>query len=345
MKKLLLIGSNTIHTYNYYELVKDHFDAIEIITNEIRDGYDLNVHVVDFQLKPFNLIQTPKKINQIISDFNPTVVHIHQANSVAFLSFLAMRKRSIPTVLTAWGSDILVLPNQSLLLNRMVKYNLSRADALTSDSKFMATEMKRLKPQSASILIANFGIGFNPPVGVAKEKIIYSNRLHKSLYRIDAILDAFRVFKLNQLNQDWKLVIAAVGEETDYLKAKVQQENINGVEFVGWVDAQANADWYNRATYWVSIPESDATSISLLEAMACGCIPILSDLPANREWINNLKTGYIVEDTTEDFFSKALNYKYDNAASINRNLIEKEGTKQVNRAKFIDLYNQLTIKK
>ena len=82
----------------------------------------------------------------------------------------------------------------------------------------MADEIKRIQPLSTPVLIANFGIGFTPPKHVVKEKIIYSNRLHKPLYRIDAIIEAYKKMKQHPLLQDWKLVIAAVGEETDNLK-------------------------------------------------------------------------------------------------------------------------------
>lgn len=40
---------------------------------------------------------------------------------------------------------------------------------------------------------------------------------------------------------------------------------------------------------FISIPSSDSTSVSLLEAMCCGLFPIVSDLPANREWIHDKK--------------------------------------------------------
>lgn len=345
MKKLLLIGTNTIHTYNFLNLVSDYFDSVLVITNEKRKGIDLPVKIVDFRLTVKNILSTPKRIKKIISEFNPTVVHIHQANSVAFFSNLAMRNSDIPRVLTTWGSDILILPSKSFLLKQMVRYNLKKADAITSDSTFMAKEIGRIQPSSKPVLIANFGIGIEPPQDIEKEKVIYSNRLHKPLYRIDSIIDAFRKLKKNDLYNDWKLVIAATGEESEKLKEKVRSENISSVEFIGWVDAKTNAYWYAKSSFWVSVPYSDATSISLLEAMACGSIPVVSDLPANREWIDDGKNGFIVKDVSGNFLTEVVQKNFENAAAINSVIIEKNGTKAANKAKFIELYKQLSGRK
>ena len=59
------------------------------------------------------------------------------------------------------------------------------------------------------------------------------------------------------------------------------------VRFIGRVDAATQAGWYARARWYVSLPESDSVSVSVLEALAHGCIPLLSDLPANHELIDD----------------------------------------------------------
>ena len=50
---------------------------------------------------------------------------------------------------------------------------------------------------------------------------------------------------------------------------------------------------------YISIPTSDSTSVTLLEAMAAGSLPIVSDLPANREWIEDGKNGFLLEDMSK----------------------------------------------
>ena len=62
MKKLLIIGSNTIHVYNYIDLVKEYFDDILLITNEKREGTDVKTIELDFHLKISSRLKTVAKI-------------------------------------------------------------------------------------------------------------------------------------------------------------------------------------------------------------------------------------------------------------------------------------------
>ncbi|MFM2208250.1 MAG: hypothetical protein RL213_2225 [Bacteroidota bacterium] len=343
MRKLLLVGTDTVHVYNYIELVKGYFDRVLLVSNAINKDYRGEVVAVDFSMRhPLSIFRTPTAIRKAIEDFRPSVIHVHQANSVAWYLFRALKGRDIPVVLTAWGSDILVAPGRNIFLRRMIADNLRKATVLTSDSRHMADEMRRLiGAPSPEILIANFGIDTDFSA-TPKEKVIYSNRLHKPIYRIEAVLAAFSKFLSKPSNADWRLSVAAVGEETGRLKTLAADLGIaEKVTFEGWVSRRENAMLYAKAAVFVSIPESDATSISLLEAMSHGCIPVVSDLPANREWIRDGENGVIVKDVNEDFFSRVAEIDAANAAGINRDIISKEATKEVNRARFLDCYDRL----
>ena len=342
MKKLMIIGSNSIHVYNYINLVKDYFDEIILITNKKREGTDVKTIELDFHLKLSSRLKTVAKIKNLIQEYAPSIIHIHQVNSYAYYSLIAARKSSVPKILTAWGSDILLSPKKNCLLKKMVQFNLRHADFFTSDSEFMAEEMRSLLPKrKLDILIANFGIEIIEK-DLLKENIIYSNRLHKKLYQIESVINAFKLFLENSIDKTWKLVIAATGEETDNLKSLVEQLNLTeNVEFAGWVNNEKNIEYYSKAKLFVSIPESDATSISLLEAMAYGCIPVLSDLPANREWIDDGKNGIIVNSPSENIFDRALKLNFSEVASYNKKIIIEKGTKVANKKKFIQLYDHL----
>lgn len=46
--------------------------------------------------------------------------------------------------------------------------------------------------------------------------------------------------------------------------------------------------------------------MSLLEAMACGCIPIVSDLPSLREWVVDGVNGRLVPVGDVDALARAM---------------------------------------
>ena len=52
-------------------------------------------------------------------------------------------------------------------------------------------------------------------------------------------------------------------------------------------------DWYQRSAFFLLGSSKEGGSFALMEAMACGCIPIVSDIPANRKMLKNGEVGYL----------------------------------------------------
>jgi glycosyltransferase involved in cell wall biosynthesis len=345
MKKLLLIGSNCVHTYNYFHLIKSYFDQIVMVTDdphELIDAKISNCYYVNSSLKKLsNYSIAIKTYKDIIEEENPDVIHIQQISTYSFLLLRALKKskKKIPVVLTTWGSDVLLLPEKGFIFKKMVQYVLNHCDKFTTDAQFVADRMQQLARKPLHTVIANFGINV-VDIEIDKENIIYSNRLHKPLYRVDKIIKAFHLF--SQQHPDWKLVVGAVGTETDNLKQLTKELNLEDkVTFIGWVDAAVNSKMYAKSRMWVSIPESDATSISLLEAMSLGAIPVVIDLPANREWIQHGVNGIIVNNIETNFLEESLSIDFDKAAQINTDIIHQKGTKETNQKLFFAIYDDL----
>jgi glycosyltransferase involved in cell wall biosynthesis len=54
------------------------------------------------------------------------------------------------------------------------------------------------------------------------------------------------------------------------------------------------AELYRMSEVVVSVPISDGTPVSVLEAMACGKPVICTDLPSLREFITNGENGWLI---------------------------------------------------
>lgn len=339
-KKLLLIGStiNPVHIKNYYQLVNDYFDDVLIVGTHQVD-FCKSV-ALNFSIKnPIEVIRSIFKLRRLMKNYNPSIVHVHQANSIGFISALANKCR-YPHVITTWGDDVLVFPKKGLIYRILAKTSLKYADAITADAKSMETAIHGFY-KKVEVTIANFGIVIEEETLLPKENIIYSNRLHEDLYNIDKIIAGCSNFL--KANTDWKLIVAGKGSNTKKLKSLADELNLSSqIEFVGFLDAETNRKNYYKSKIYISIPDTDGTSISLLEAMAYGCIPLVSDLPSNKEWITDTVNGIIVKEFNVAEALQNINaVNYENVVSANKKIIEERATKQANRNKFYAIYDRL----
>lgn len=340
MKKLLLIGGNTIHTYNFYRLIEDYFDEILVISNHKIEDDTIKSVVCNFSLKnPLTALKTIQRIKEISLDFDPTIVHVLQANSYSFLSLLAV-KNKYKTIVTALGSDILINSKGGFLLKQILRYVLKNGDGFTADATFVGEVMNTFVGKDLNVLTANFGIDPIDYKTEDKEKIIFSNRSHAPLYNIDKVIDFFKAFKASDFGKDYKLVIAARGPLTDELKDYVKSEGLNdSIEFVGFLTLEENTNYYRKSEFFISIPSSDATSISLLEAISAGCYSIVSNLPANHEWVKEGVNGCFF-GSIEQLIPKLSSVDKEALYQLNKDLTENHSTKKINRQKYLSLYER-----
>ena len=66
------------------------------------------------------------------------------------------------------------------------------------------------------------------------------------------------------------------------------------VHFTGHIPYDQLVYHLNSAEIYVSTSKSDGSSMSLLEAMACRLPVVVSDVPANCEWVKDGINGYLV---------------------------------------------------
>jgi glycosyltransferase involved in cell wall biosynthesis len=130
-----------------------------------------------------------------------------------------------------------------------------------------------------------------PPA--APGPLILSNRRLEALYRVDVALDAFAAVR--EALPDAALTIAGDGAERERLRLRADTGTAaSRIRFVGGVDHAHMPALLREHHIYVATTPVDTTSVSLLEAMAVGLFPIVTDIPANREWITDGENGRLV---------------------------------------------------
>jgi glycosyltransferase involved in cell wall biosynthesis len=231
-------------------------------------------------------------------------LHAHYLTSHGTLAWLSKRLGRLRAriVGSAWGSDILVTPGRSSAYRWLTRRVLAACTLATSDSLYMAERMRRLG--ATEVMTFPFGLEAMPAEAVGKEPwLFFANRGLELLYRPERVLELFA--SVASARPEARLVVANEGSLSSALRSSAQRLGLSvgsiaagyQVEFSGRLDAEAQAHWYARAQWYLSLPRSDSVSVSVIEAMAHGCIPLLSDLPANRELVRDGDNGLIVPET------------------------------------------------
>ena len=219
-----------------------------------------------------------------IARLRPDIVHAHYITSYGYLAARAGRQ---PLVMTAWGSDLLVTPRESAPKRALTAYALRRARLVTGDSQDLLAAARALAPAVPTRLI-HWGVErerFAPAPWAGKPPLeTVSLRSWEPNYRIGAIVRAFA--RVRAQRPGARLHLLGGGSQEGALRQCLADLALHdSVHLHGRLDDAGMAAVLARCKLSISVPESDATSVSVLESMACGLAVIASDLPANREWL------------------------------------------------------------
>lgn len=283
---------------------------------------------------------------------NPDVLHAHYVSDYGFLAALSGWH---PLVVSAWGSDLLVDPGLSVITRRLVRWVLSRADLVTYNADQLGEAARKMGASPERMLKVVLGVG--PEMVDAlrtrmvapddREPTILSQRsLERALYNVDVVIKAMPEV-LRRVPRA-RLIVGGEGALREQLEALVRDLDVAGaVEFAGtatWPDGLAER--LGRAAVYVSVPSSEGTSVTMLEAMAAGAYPVVSDLPANREWVGT-DGGAVVPVRQVIPLAEAIASGLEEparrkaAAKHNRKVIEQRGLWDLNMERMEKAYRDL----
>jgi len=226
--------------------------------------------------------------------------------------------------------------------HRWLTQRVLRACALaTSDSAHMARRMHELGARE--VMTFPFGLDALPAEPQHKQPwLFFSNRGLEPLYRPERVLALFA--EVARQRPAARLVLANDGSCLATLRAQAAELGLaERIDFIGRVDAAAQSQHYAAAQWYLSQPASDSTSVSVLEAMAHGCIPLLSDLPANRELVRDGDNGLIVGDVGAIDLAalERLLGRAAQVASSNRDWVAQHALFAPAVAKFVDRLREI----
>jgi glycosyltransferase involved in cell wall biosynthesis len=235
-------------------------------------------------------------VRRQFATWRPDVVHAHWLIPQGLVALAAgVGLRAPPMLVTSHGADLYAL--RTWPLPRLKRWVAERARALTVVSAAMIDELARLGVPPGKAQVRPMGVDmhsrFVPDAGVerAPAELLFVGRLveKKGLVHLVDALPAILAAR-----PEARLTVAGFGPEEAALRARCATLGVgHAVDFLGAVGQDALPALYRRATVFVApfvqaaSGDQEGLGLVMVEAAACGCPVIASDLPAVRDVIED----------------------------------------------------------
>jgi len=264
------------------------------------------------------------RIHEILLELQPDIIH---AGPVQLCAFPAALAHSLPLVTMSWGSDILMDARQGAGRWK-ARYALKRSAVFLCDCDAVRTRAIELGMPDERIVVFPWGVDldhFSPgngremrqALGWEEQFVVLSSRSFEPIYGVDTLvrgwIDAARAV------DRMRLLLLGTGSQEAEIRGLLEQAGmLERVHFAGQVGYADLPGYLQAADLYVSASHSDGSSISLLEAMACGLPALVSDIPGNREWVAPQENGWWFPDGDEGMLALALQRAEDPDAGLSR---------------------------
>lgn len=354
MRICFFADAESIHTIRWCKYFQSLGHEIHLVSFKKAQIENVTVHVisggkVDVKGGNWKLLFKYRSLKKILKLIRPDVLHSHYATSYGITGALC---NFHPYIITALGTDILITPKKSLVYRIGLKFALRKADFITVMSDQMKVEVETLGNFSRKVITLPFGIDpkvFNSEGRAVPEDSIQitSTRNFEEVYNIPDLLHAFKTVKQKIPNTYLNLI--GDGSKRVELEELVQELGVSdAVTFYGRIAQSEIADILKKSHLFVSVSSSDGNNISLNEAMACQCLSVVTDIPANRQWIHDGVNGFLVAVNDVEELANKIELACGNYAemqasgrALNDSLIEERGIWSNNMKKMELIYHQL----
>lgn len=370
---------NNPHTQKWVGYFARRGDRVSVLCDTPGPRPHQNIEVyhpewsLPMQIVAFRLFPRPYGNNMfkwsayrpLLHRLNPDVVHAMEA--VGYGYTLA-RCGSFPKVLTPWGNDIFFDPQHSRVARFMVSRALRAADVITTNMPNLAEYLESaFAIPGGKVQAFSWGVDqtvFNPTGReearrkLAKEwnipedaTVIISARRFDPYWGAQAIVKAAAAI-LETVPDCYFVILRAGGDERFFeretqllVQGHLTRDRVRLVE--RYLTPAQMADHLRAADGFLSYPQTDLLSISVVEGMACGAVPIVADLPAYHTRLENEKTAFMApvgqwKELTEAIRRFLLSReRWEEIRAFNWKTVQREDNWLTQAEKMADIYESL----
>lgn len=303
---------------------------------------------------PFRWSEVPAltdDLRRVVDRVKPDLIH---AGPVQSAGYLAARSGFLPLVTMSWGSDLLLDADRNDWMRRMTRYTLKRTTVLAGDCEAVRDKAAEFGFDPERTVLFPWGVDlerfspgraddFRSGLGWQDAFVGLSLRSWEPLYGVDVLARGF--VRAAKLAPQLRLLLLSGGSQEAAIREIFAQAGVlDRVFFAGQVNQDDLPRFYRAADIYLSASHSDGSSVSLMEALACGLPALVSDIPGNREWLANSTAGWLFPDGDDQAVMEGILEAYHQRGDLQpvrsaaRALAEKRANWKVNFQRLLHAY-------
>ncbi len=296
---------------------KVYFVRLEPATNESEDRIvptEIEQVLWEGGKRAFRWRDVPRyvrSLRKVIKRIQPDVLHAGPIQTVGLIAVLTGFR---PLLMMSWGFDLMEDVYRNKWWERITSFVLCRSTFFTSDAQVTRDKAVEYGMNPDRTIVFPWGVDLehfkpNPstlPSGAGQAALtLFCNRSWEPRYGVDVLARAF--VRAAQTKPELRLILLGGGSMGRDLRRILNSGGvIEQVLFGGYISQKELPRYYNMADVYISPSHVDGSSVSLMEAMGCGLPCLISDIPANKEWVTEAENGWLFPDGNADALAKKI---------------------------------------
>lgn len=284
--------------YARYLVTRGHQVRVVSFSREPLEGLDV-AYVgtgTPARRKALSYLARVPRTRSLLRDFDPDVVLASYLSSNGLVAALC-RPRAL--VVSGHGTDVFGETDTPRRRGWVLRFVCGRADAIHVVSSGLADALAAHGVPRSRVECFPIGVDVSsfapaPDRSSVPDVDVVCSRRQEPVYDNSTVVAALALVRRQR--PALRAVLLGGGPLLDERRAQVRACGLDdAVVLAGAVEASKVRETLQRAKVYVSASRRDGASSSLLEAMAAGPFPVVSDIGANRDWIVDGTTGLLFE--------------------------------------------------
>ncbi len=256
-----------------------------------------------------DLLKLTLDFRRLTREIKPDLIHAGPIQTCAFIAVLSGFR---PVLTMSWGFDLMDDVHRNKWWEWVTRYTLTRSTFFTSDANVTKDKAVAYGMNPEKIVVFPWGVDlehFRPDTEHwslnTGHFTLFCNRSWETRYGVDVLARAF--VKVAQQKDNEDLILLSGGSQGAKLRQIFQSGGVlDRVTFGGQISQTDLPRWYHMADLYISPSHVDGSSVSLMEALACGLPCLVSDIPANKEWVVEDENGWLFRDGDADHLAEKI---------------------------------------